>query len=528
MQKNLVNISSNNIFAFWESPTSLPAYLELCKETWIKNISNCEIHIINYDNIHKYLGDIYDIAELKKIPLAMQSDIISAAILEKFGGLFLDLDCIVIDDIFQIFDLITKGNKLVSFGRAEVKAIHLAVLYCKTPNNPILKAWRIEAQKRLMSKPKNYSWDYFGNEIINSLLKNSKFKNDFYIIDRTASGNILESAIFSGSNLNNAITDYKNLYFNEYLSISPNALSLVNCGVISLHNSWTPKKYKEIIERDEFLKCPVPIAKLLDYILKHETNINNRNSYPIIEAFLLNKLSENKISYSYKYFNDMLVIDFFTGDKNFAFDVHLNENKINLDFISRNIDMILIKSLLKNNLNFINNKAKIASSYDKYLILDEILSIYKTLNTYFCRNKDNINVLVDLKSISIVENKLFIEGIGIIFDISCPNWSDINYELLLVGEKTYIKKLEKLHKPELTSKFSTNKDIVYDKCWFATYGLNGIDISNINKGKYTLQLKITTQKIDMFHQIASISGHNINNDSYQIIVNNTNCTLIIK
>ena len=110
MKNKIVDRNKNNVFAFWESKDEIPAYLELCKKTWYQNIPNCEIHIINYHNIHSYIGNTYDLAKLKKIPLAMQSDIISAAILEKFGGLFLDIDCIVIDDVFEIFNLISKDK----------------------------------------------------------------------------------------------------------------------------------------------------------------------------------------------------------------------------------------------------------------------------------------------------------------------------------------------------------------------------------------------------------------------------------
>ncbi|MBT9319595.1 capsular polysaccharide synthesis protein [Actinobacillus pleuropneumoniae] len=75
----------NNIYAFWESTKKTPAYLELCQKTWYKHIPNAKIHIINYKNLREYIGDTYDLEKLKTIPLAMQSDIISAAVLERFG-----------------------------------------------------------------------------------------------------------------------------------------------------------------------------------------------------------------------------------------------------------------------------------------------------------------------------------------------------------------------------------------------------------------------------------------------------------
>lgn len=129
----------------------------------------------------------------------------------------------------------------------------MAVLYCKTPQNPILTAWREEAQRRLNNKPASYKWDFFGNDIINPLLKDSKNKDGFHIIDRSASGNILESVAMLDSTPSLAKEMYKNFYFNEYTNISPSALDLVKCGVISLHNSWTPPKFKAIFDESLFL-----------------------------------------------------------------------------------------------------------------------------------------------------------------------------------------------------------------------------------------------------------------------------------
>ena len=84
----VVDSSKNNVFSFWESDSEMPAYLKLCMQTWYKNIPNCNVHIINYKNLEKYIGSTYDINLLKVIPLPMQSDLISTAVLEKFGGLF--------------------------------------------------------------------------------------------------------------------------------------------------------------------------------------------------------------------------------------------------------------------------------------------------------------------------------------------------------------------------------------------------------------------------------------------------------
>jgi len=83
-----IDYSKNNIFCFWESDNGMPGYLELCLKTWDKNIENSEVHIVNYSNLNLYLNedDAYNLELLKQIRLPMQSDILSAAILENMGA----------------------------------------------------------------------------------------------------------------------------------------------------------------------------------------------------------------------------------------------------------------------------------------------------------------------------------------------------------------------------------------------------------------------------------------------------------
>lgn len=65
-ETRIVDSKKNNIFAFWESDSEMPAYLKLCIQTWYKNIPNSSIHIINYNNLEDYIGSTYKIELLKK------------------------------------------------------------------------------------------------------------------------------------------------------------------------------------------------------------------------------------------------------------------------------------------------------------------------------------------------------------------------------------------------------------------------------------------------------------------------------
>jgi hypothetical protein len=364
----------NKIFAFWESKEQIPAYLELCKQTWLKYIPNLEITILNHSNLQDYIGDVYDIEDLKKISFPMQSDIVSAAILEKFGGLFIDLDCIVTDNIFNIFETIST-DKLIGFGYPN-KGMHLAVLYCKNKNNPILREWRKEAQVRLKKLPEKYDWSYFGNSILNPLLQSDKYKNDYLIIDRTRSGNILESKLMIGSTYATSKEDYLNCYFNSFFKFKVESVfELIKYGVVSLHNSWTPLEYKKIKSINEFMEKNIPLVELLKFILnkKHEEEYINIEQ---IESFLYSNLCSLK-SYKKKgYFGEKFIIDFQGDEIQLGFDIYKGLNGFNLDIVIRNQDYQSIVNQLSI-YSFEKNKSNVLKNATMDMILDTILFINK-------------------------------------------------------------------------------------------------------------------------------------------------------
>lgn len=97
---------------------------------------------------------------------------------------------------------------------------------------------------------------------------------------------------------------------------------------------------------------------------------------------------------------------------------------------------------------------------------------------------------VDLQKIEVLEDKLFIEGIAILRGVDVEEYSDINYELWLIGENNFSKKLAKDHMPYLSRQLFNEVLVTYDKCWFTTYKKKGIDITDVDKGEYELWITI--------------------------------------
>lgn len=244
-----------NLFTFWEG-NNPPAYIDMCIDTWFKSIPNANLTVINYANINEW-ADIYvNINELKKYSFAMQSDVISSIILAKHGGVFIDADTILTGK--KSLEFFSQDDaRLKAFSIPHRGEFHVAVLSVKK-NNPAVLFWMDEACKRVNSGTQEYPWNYLAGEILERLTKVELYKPDFNIIDRTISGNILESKYE---------TDYKSFYFDKSdIEISEVIDSCKN-DIISLHNSWTPKEYSALTDTQEIYNQPNLITKIFKHIL---------------------------------------------------------------------------------------------------------------------------------------------------------------------------------------------------------------------------------------------------------------------
>jgi Capsular polysaccharide synthesis protein len=253
-----------HIYTFWQDRGTKPAYLEMCLDTWYKNIPNLKVTVINHQNWADYVGDLYDLDKLASFSLPMQSDAVSAGVLLKFGGLFMDLDTIVTKDITQEFAKLAP-KKLVAFGKPNHKGMHIAILKSSEPGNKLVSKWVESVQKRVEERPTSITWAYLGNEILTPLLKATENFEDYLLLDRAAYGNILEATLLKEGNPQ---ADYYNLYFNENLVANPKeAADAAITGLISLHNSWTPEYYKDLQDKLEVIKQKVFLSKFLAYVL---------------------------------------------------------------------------------------------------------------------------------------------------------------------------------------------------------------------------------------------------------------------
>ena len=303
------------LFTFWEPRESVIPYLALCRQTWEKNLPDYSVVVLDYSNLDSYLGsDVYDIPLLSRLPLPMQKDAISVAVMKEHGGVFMDLDTLVLRDLDPIVHMLEK-TQLVMFGS------HMAFLAAR-PNTYALTLWleRIRENLAGLDARANVPWDYLGNsplvtmmdEIVNRsslnraqtkvihrlekfstqsgwppgptrlvnwmcegfLRRRKEFAFDTvyrkYLtsLDRKKYSYILEAREYEGQHLGPEV-QYLKYWFES--DRDPGAVLDSNPILVGLHNSWTPTWYKNLSEK-EVLENRCPLSRTLVRILSSSSS----------------------------------------------------------------------------------------------------------------------------------------------------------------------------------------------------------------------------------------------------------------
>lgn len=265
------NMKQINIFTFWEPKLNIPGYIKLCIRTWQNIFPNNRIIILDYSNLYHYLGhSLISKILCKNMRMSVQADAIRVAILKKYGGIWMDADTIVINSSF-IKSFYNYQYELVTL------SYHIGFIYA-SKNSIFISKWLrkiikgVNNYKKALSRnftKEQYIYfnrgNYLGNSIFNPIVKECKGK-EYLQIDRLKMFAFPE-IIFIKANLP-AHIKYRMFYFSRG---NPKEIIDKNKGIIMLHNSWTPKQYRNMSE-EEFLKQDILLAHLLRQLLRKKMN----------------------------------------------------------------------------------------------------------------------------------------------------------------------------------------------------------------------------------------------------------------
>ncbi|MBC8225793.1 MAG: hypothetical protein H8E74_01460 [Gammaproteobacteria bacterium] len=106
-----------HVWMYWQDMPGVkkPGYIELTLKTAVlHNQGSFQVHVLNEKNIHEYLPNMRkDLID--KLNLPQRADYYRVALLEKYGGIWLDADTVVMQDLTPLLNLL-RYHDFVGFG----------------------------------------------------------------------------------------------------------------------------------------------------------------------------------------------------------------------------------------------------------------------------------------------------------------------------------------------------------------------------------------------------------------------------
>ena len=282
------------VFYFWEPPGNMPAYLRLCRSTWDSGLPGYENVRIDLSNLGDHIDpNVYDLDFLRRLTPMMQKDAIEVAVLEKHGGVFMDVDTIAVADISPVLRRLAH-TEMVIFGR------HMAFVAAR-PGARIMRLWlesiqqRLELASKAALEPPELPWDFAGNAALSDVLDAitgvetleplsepgrrkqntitervrrrvllaSRHRREFTTLNRRKYGFIAEATIFADAP-SDPQERYRQFWFDSDLA-TESAFS-PRTTVIGLHHSWTPDWYTGL-STDEVLDHECLLSRVLRQVI---------------------------------------------------------------------------------------------------------------------------------------------------------------------------------------------------------------------------------------------------------------------
>lgn len=260
-----LNISVNYkqkpiIWLFWQNKKGkkMPQYLQLCLDTIYKKCGkDFEINLLDEKTVYNFIPDLRK--DLDDLRIAQKSDYIRIKLLHKYGGIWLDVDTIVMSNLLPVIKKLETYD-FVGFGCTGI--------YCDNgypyPSNQFIAARKnsilmknvlIELDRKLDIKTKDYEYYDLGKKVLwNELNKlRSSTNYDYFHYSSEYDGSRLKNKRWIRPEYyfkkNNELLDENKLLV-VFLANNP----IMNCPVNrKLFDKFLKLSKKEILKQDYWI-----------------------------------------------------------------------------------------------------------------------------------------------------------------------------------------------------------------------------------------------------------------------------------
>jgi FkbM family methyltransferase len=390
-----------NIFLYWIGKEyNLILILRDLIYLHSKSGKGYNIILITEKNINEYITNIPDY--FYKLCPAHQADFVRVNVICDYGGIWLDSDIIVMQELDSLFDLIDNQNGFFIKENNELLCIGV---FGSKKNTQLMQNWKNNLINILDKKKQNIKWCELGSNILENI---NKLNPEFYI----------NYKIFNGLdnmypvNWNNCIEEFINKPYENYNNIIREFQPIVVL-VNSVYKNLENKTIKEITEGDNSISY---------FINKSLENFNIKKQKIYSDENILVYKNNDYISNS--------IIDYQCWEPNISniFETIIknnnnNDNTYDIIDIGCNLGYFSLVSAKKTNINKIY-------SIDGNINNINILNINIKINNI--NNIHTFNLCISDKTGKTYEpeNKEFAYKIGNIGGLKFMESNNLNHELV--------------------------------------------------------------------------------------------------
>ena len=170
----------HRVWTYWEYKNrrgARPAYLDLCTESVRGHLGPLTLELVDQDSIFEWLPDL-DADTWRRLPgPSWRSDYGRARLGARYGGIYLDVDCVVVDDLGRLLEPLGRCD-FASWGR-EAGGRMYDGLFAARPGARLLEEWA-EAQDRALHEVADWTrlpWSFLGQDLLGPVASRVEYHN---------------------------------------------------------------------------------------------------------------------------------------------------------------------------------------------------------------------------------------------------------------------------------------------------------------------------------------------------------------
>lgn len=178
------------LWLYWENypGEQIPAYLEMCYEVILAKCASCEVILVTPDTLGQYLPHIpFDLDAIRlqdrmKNSIALKADYIRVALLQRFGGIWLDIDCIVLKDLGPIVQRTLEQHDFFGMQKTTTSGIVTVNFMASRPKGVVISEY-LKVMSGLICKKlsngESFNWADLGSDTLTPIVK--KYRDICYL-----------------------------------------------------------------------------------------------------------------------------------------------------------------------------------------------------------------------------------------------------------------------------------------------------------------------------------------------------------